>query len=135
MLLPSVLLVPDTHDLIMTHPPRKTPHLQFAKSTCLISVRLHGAVPSRCNCTGQDETGAMAAPLRDGRDKRSRRRRLTGRVSHGVKHHGGSFKPSATQRDQIRNLTRRDAELYERAVSKFWIDVKATEGKYGVRFC
>ena len=90
---------------------------QMDKTVCMIFARYAGWVPDPCDCTDQ------------------RRRRLGGKVSHGVKHHGNTFNLTDYQRDMIVKLRTQDTLLYELGKEIFAEQVAEVENTFRVRLC
>lgn len=120
---------------------------QLQKSTCLISIDLHGTVPTRCNCTGATAAaagaaaaGAAAAGAEAGFAAAAAAGGQRGKAGaphsdHGVSHHGGTAVLTRRERAAAESLTVADRALYAEAVSVFWEAVRHTERRYGFELC
>lgn len=99
---------------------------ELEKSTCLVSIVLHGRVPKRCVCSrGTSDGSASQAKAPD-----------KVRIDHGVIRHGDDLtNVTEYQLRAIRNITRDDDALYRTAESIFWEKVRDVEAEYDIALC
>lgn len=95
---------------------------QMTKTVCAIFIKYTGWVDQeRCNCT------AVAGNQSDFAAKRGN--------SHGVMHHGSTYKTTQEQDEYIQQLTHIDRLLYQAGKEVFAEQVREIEEEYRITLC
>merc|ERR1712032_1201389 len=77
---------------------------EMFKSTCLISISIHGSVPKRCNCGSTSGSGSSSSSSKKKKKKNEKQQKEI-RFDHGVTEHGDTIQTTKEQLQFIQKLT------------------------------